>query len=127
MDYKKQLAFIIAVRLPIDMAEQIGEKVDDGKFKSMSEAVRTYTQAGMRFEKLQKIMEDPKKKAQLEENVRQAFEEQFHDETLETLDYDQLDAIYAKNRTIKRQKTGAVDIRCGLTGHAMQKSVPDVG
>ncbi len=113
MDYKKQLAFIIAVRLPIDIAEQIGEKVDDGKFKSMSEAVRTYTQAGMRFEKLQKIMNDPEKKAEFEKNIRQAFEEQFHDESLETLDYDQLDAIYAKIGLLKDKKLEQLTLDVG--------------
>jgi len=113
MNYKKLLSHIISARLPFDMAEHLGKQVEEGKFRSMPEAVRTYIQAGIRFEKLQNIMKDSKKRAELETNLNDAAEAQFSEQFLETLDFDQLDVIYAKIGLLKDKKIGAVDVRCG--------------
>jgi len=53
MDYKKLLAHTVTTRLQMETAEYLGKAVEEGKFRSMPEAVRTYIQAGIRFEKLQ--------------------------------------------------------------------------
>ena len=78
-----------SIRLPLDLLASLERHVKEGKFSSVSEAIRSYIELGMHVESYKTMIKDPKFLKSIEDLKR--TEGIFH--WIETLTDEQVDSI----------------------------------
>jgi len=78
-----------SIRLPLELLDSLARNVKEGKFSSVSEAIRSYIELGMHVESYKTIIKDPQFLKSIEE-LKQT-EGVFH--WIETLTDEQVNAI----------------------------------
>jgi len=78
-----------SLRLQLNLLDKLDNTVKEGKFSSISEAIRSYVELGMHVESYKTMINDPKFLKSIEELKR--TEGIFH--WIETLTDDQVDSI----------------------------------
>lgn len=51
--------FVVSIRLPLDLWQELGRKIEEHKFPSISEALRSYTILGMKIESFKHEISNP--------------------------------------------------------------------
>ncbi len=78
-----------SIRFPLELLDSLEKNVKEGKFSSVSEAIRSYIELGMHVESYKTMIKDPKFLKSIEELKK--TEGIFH--WIETLTDEQVDSI----------------------------------
>jgi len=88
-----------SLRISLDLLEKLENSVKSGKFSSVSDAIRSYTQVGMHVESYKTMIKDPEFLKSIEELKQTEGIFQW----IETLNDQQMDAI-ATAFTMEKEK-----------------------
>jgi len=96
-----------SIRMSLDFLDKLENSVKSGKFASVSEALRSYSEVGMYVESYKTVIKDPEFLKSIEELKR--TEGVFH--WLETLTDEQADAITTALKMEKEKRFGTKSFR----------------
>lgn len=88
----------ISLRIPLDEIDDIEKQVKsainpDGKFNSVSEAIRECAKLGHQILEYQEMMKDPEKKNEFVEKIQELIDNQNFEELAQTFTTEQLDGF----------------------------------
>lgn len=83
----------ITIRMPIPLMEKIEDDVKAGTFRSRTDALTQYIQAGVRISEYQAMLKDPTKAAEFQKKMQDIIHNEKLEGWLESMSTQQLDGL----------------------------------
>ncbi|MCY4492041.1 MAG: hypothetical protein OXC46_11375 [Thaumarchaeota archaeon] len=83
----------ITIRTPVTILEKIEHDVKTGSFRSRTDAITQYLQAGIRISEYQEMLKDPAKAAEFQQKMQAVIQDEKLEGWIESLSSQQLDGL----------------------------------